>query len=156
MTIDYDALAKETEDFEGFRAAPYKDSRGFWTIGDGRCLETSPLTAAEWKLLLDNGWLAVMVTQAGARGLMEARLRENAAALTARLPWFAAAAGGVQSVLVEMSYQLGVDSLLGFHDFLDQLSKQRYAAAAADGRTTLWYKQTPARAEALMKQLEAL
>jgi lysozyme len=152
---DLNRAVLETADFEGFRTAPYKDTRGFWTVGEGRCLETSPLTGPEFKYLLDSGLLSISMTQLGARHLTEQRLSEVDAALRAHLPWFAAAPDAVQTILVEMGYQLGVDSLLKFGTFLGLIQSGKFATAAQDGRTTLWYRQTTHRAEALMKRLEA-
>jgi hypothetical protein len=44
-------LADERD--EEYRATPYRDSRGLRTFATGRCLETTPLTGAQWKELLD-------------------------------------------------------------------------------------------------------
>jgi lysozyme len=153
---DLDLAAQETADFEGMRTNPYKDTRGLWTIGEGRCLETSPLTGAEWKYLLDAGLVAITITALGARHLTEERIADIDHALDAALIWYHLLPEPVQRILVEMAYQLGVESLLGFHNFLDLVSKRQYSAAATDGRGTAWYRQTPNRAEALMKRLEAV
>lgn len=154
--MDFDALYTETSGFEGFRANPYKDSLGLWTVGEGRCLETSPLTGAEWKALLDSGFLAISITQTGSKYLTVQRLMSLDAALVhAWLP-YTAMPDGVRSVLVEMSFQLGLGTLLSFTTFLGLLANRQYAAAATDGRTTKWYSQTTSRAEILMKQLEAI
>lgn len=153
---DLAGAATQTAAFEGFRSNPYKDSRGLWTVGEGRCLETSPLTGAEWKSLLDAGLVAMTITALGAKLLTEQRIADTNQELTDQWPPFATAVDAVQTILVEMAFQLGIESLLGFHTFLDLVSKQQYSAAAADGRLTLWYRQTPNRAEALMKRLESI
>ena len=38
---------------EGLRLQPYKDTRGFTTIGVGRCVDTNPFTKAELKAVGD-------------------------------------------------------------------------------------------------------
>lgn len=39
---------------EGFRAKPYKDTQGVWTVGYGRNLEAEGLTEAEATMLLEH------------------------------------------------------------------------------------------------------
>lgn len=138
---------------EGFRNQPYKDSRGLWTIGEGRCLETSPLTGAEWKFLLDAGLISAMITQLGARHLTEERVAALRLALQ-HFPTYTNAPAAVQDILVDMSFQMGVGKVMTFTTFTGLIDQKKFAAAAADGRTTLWYRQTPNRAEVLMKRLE--
>jgi GH24 family phage-related lysozyme (muramidase) len=154
--MDLPTAAAETAVFEGFRATPYKDIRGFWTFGEGRCLETSPLTGPEWKYLLDSGLISVMITHLGAKHLTEERLLAVDADLRRRVAAYPALPDPVRTILCEMAYQIGAGGLLGFVTFMALVSKQQYAAAAADGRTTRWYQETPVRAEALMKRLEAV
>ena len=42
-------LEASVEIDEGFDPVPYLDTEKLWTAGDGLCLETRPLTGAEWK-----------------------------------------------------------------------------------------------------------
>jgi lysozyme len=154
--MNHDKAVSETEGFEGFRSNPYKDSRGIWTFGIGRCLETSPLTGEELKYLLDSGLIALSITHLGAQHLLDTRVTAVDIALAAHWVPYGSMPDEVQTILVEMAYQLGVASLLTFNTFLGLLAAKRYDEAAADGRTTAWYKQTPVRAESLMKRLEAV
>jgi len=139
---------------EGFRSNPYKDTEGYWTFGEGRCLETSPLTGSEWKYLLDSGLISVSITQLGARHLTEERVALIHAELTARWAPYATLAEGAQDVLVDMCFQMGVDAILGWDTFLGYLAQHDYIRASEDGRQTKWYTQTPHRAQALMDKLE--
>ena len=66
---DLDKATTDTAAYEGYKAAPYKDTRGLWTVGEGTCLETNPIGAKDWKYLLDNKFITVSLSGAGARAL---------------------------------------------------------------------------------------
>ena len=151
---DLAAAESFTEDKEGFRSNTYQDSRGLWTFGIGRCLETSPLTGAEWKYLLDSGLIAVSITHLGAQHLTQQRLAAVDSDFRAKWGPFSGQPDAVQTILVEMAFQLGVGGVLSFTTFLSLVANRQYAAAAQDGRGTAWYHQTPSRAEILLSQLE--
>jgi lysozyme len=52
-----------------------------------------------------------------------------------------------------MSFQLGVDGLLGFKQTLDAVKGGRYDEAAFDMLQSRWAQQTPARAKRLAEQM---
>jgi lysozyme len=149
---DIDKATQATAAFEGYKATPYKDTADRWTIGEGTCLETNPIMGKDWKYLLDNKLITVQLSGAGARWLLRGKVVADLAALAGRFPQFATLPDLVQTLLLEMSYQLG--DLREFATFDTLVAQHRYQEAAADARTTLWYKQTPPRAEAILKQLE--
>jgi lysozyme len=152
-------LNKATDDtavFEGYKAAPYKDSRGFWTVGEGTCLETNPISAKDWKYLLDNKLIQVSITTLGARFLMKGKFAADLRDLATRYEGFAQLPDLVQTLLLEMAYQMGVGTLLAFTDFNRFIRAGQYAAAAADGRHTTWYAQTPERADKILTQLAGI
>ena len=149
---DLDKATTDTAAYEGYKAAPYKDTRGLWTVGEGTCLETNPIGAKDWKYLLDNKFITVSLSGAGARWLLRGKLAADLAALTVRFPQFASLPDLVQTLLVEMSYQLG--DLREFATFDTLVTQHRFPEAAADARGTAWYRETPERAEAILKQLE--
>lgn len=154
--IDMDKAVTDTAGFEGYKGAPYKDSRGLWTVGEGTCLETNPVGGADWKYLLDNKLITVSLSGAGARWLLRGKLSADLGGLVKRFPNFAALPNLVQTLLLEIAYQLGDGDLLQFTTFDRLVATGMYAQAAVDGRTTLWYKETPARAETILKQLEGI
>ncbi len=146
-----------TAEFEDMKTSPYKDSLGRWTIGEGRCLETGPLTGTEFKYLLDAGLLSIMITSLGARHLTEEHIATVDNQLGHLWGAYRNLPDAAQTIMVEMAYQLGVTGLLEFTTFIQLVAAHRFADAANDARLhILWYKQTPVRAEALMKQLEAI
>ena len=149
---DLDKAATDTSAYEGYKAAPYLDTKRRWTIGEGTCLETNPPSGMDWKYLLDNKLITVSLSGAGARWLLRGKLASDLAALSIRFPTFASLPDLVQTLLVEMSYQLG--DLREFTTFDTLVAQHRFREAADDARGTSWYRETPTRAEAILKQLE--
>ena len=149
---DFDKATQDTSGYEGYKAAPYPDTKGRWTVGEGTCLETNPISGKDWKYLLDNKLITVSLSGAGARWLLRGKLAANLAGLAVRFPQFASLPDLVQTLLLEMSYQLG--DLREFETFDILVAQHRFKEAAADARTTAWYRETPTRAEAVLRQLE--
>lgn len=53
----------------------------------------------------------------------------------------------IQQVIVEMVYQMGHGSAAGFRKFFAALKNNNYRLAAAELRTSAWYRQTPNRVQ---------
>ncbi len=151
---DLDKAVQDTSGYEGYKAAPYLDTKGRWTVGEGTCLETNPISGYDWRYLLDNKMITVQLSGAGARWLLRGKLAADLAALQVRFPQFDSLPDLVQTLLVEMSYQLG--DLREFATFDTLVTQHRFVEAATDARTTAWYRETPERAEAILKQLETV
>lgn len=116
---------------EGFKGVVYKCTEGFDTIGYGTKL---PLTKEEATLLL------------------EYRLNKMKSELNSSL-YALEAPDEVWSILYNMAYQLGVPGLLKFKKMLEALKNKDYVEASKQGMDSIWYKQTPQRAQRLMKRL---
>lgn len=127
-----DLIARIKED-EGFRAKPYRDSRGFLTVGYG--------------LNLDVG-----ITEEEASWLLQHRLEKTRAELKHRWHPAAELPAPVVDAIVEAAYQLGVDGLLGFHRMLAALGKHPpdYETAIIEARDSPWQRQTPHRVDHLV------
>lgn len=149
------ALLNSIEAHEGYRGGPYQDHLGYWTIGIGRCVETNPLTRAEWKRLLDSGDLTIAITHEGAMQLVEIEVDKIIRELASELDFWPSCPEAVQEILIEMAFQMGVGSLLAFHRMLAAIKRGDYPAAAKEGLASKWSRQTPGRAKALMDRLEA-
>ena len=159
---DMTRLLVATGSDEGFRAQPYRDTLGLWTIGDGRCVETHALTGAEWKMLLDAGQIQLTLSQDGAATLM----REQLSAIEARLAadfrdFWAALNDARQNALIEMAYQMGIEHEEEFHDMLGDIrvavrlnTPGAWGAVKASGMDSLWARQTSTRAARVLTQLE--
>jgi lysozyme len=122
------------EDDEGYRAKPYQDHLGVWTIGIGFT-----------SLSLDE-----------ARMVLRLRTRSLWRTLGHHLPWVRHAPVVVQQVLLEMAYQLGMEGLLGFRKTLAFLEAEQYAEAADEMLDSLWARQTPERAKRASGRIRGL
>ena len=124
---------------EGRERSVYLDHLGYATIGVGRLIDKRKgggLRDDEIDYLLRND------------------INDRIDALARRIPWFLELDGARQGALLNMSFQLGVDGLLGFKNTLARVRAGNFAGAASGMRQSLWAKQTPERAERLAKQME--
>ena len=137
MSEGEDLIARIKED-EGFRSQPYRDSRGFLTIGFG--------------LNLDFG-----ITEEEASLLLEHRLEKIRAELKHRWHPATELPRPVVDALVEAAYQLGVEGLLRFHRMLRALEKRPpdYAKAIIEARDSPWQRQTPHRVDRLVDSFKS-
>lgn len=149
------SVESSTEQHEGYREHPYRDTKGLWTAGIGRCLETNPLTSGEWKYLLDSGQLALSITHDGAVWLMESQLQAIRGQCQRIFDFWADLDDARRDVLVEMCFQMSITKVLGFHDMLAAIRGKRWTAAAQAGMDSDWArKDSPQRAKELMTILE--
>lgn len=123
---------------EGEVLHAYQDHLGYWTIGVGRLIDKRKgggITPEESACLLSND--------------IDKRLVE----LDRRLPWFKRLSEPRQGVLLNMSFQMGVDGLLGFRNTLAMVQSGDYAGAADGMLQSVWAQQTPARAKRMSEQM---
>lgn len=124
---------------EGFVGHAYQDSLGYWTIGIGRLIDKARgggITREEAEYLKANDI---------------ARIR---AELDGKLPWWRKLSPVRQRALQNMAFQLGVGGLLKFTSTLRHLEAGDYRSAATNMRGSLWARQTPARAERVIRMIE--
>ncbi len=133
------SIARQLRGDEGERPCAYQDHLGFWTIGIGRLIDDrkpgSGLRPDEIEYLFAND------------------VRERVKALAERIAWFSRLDEARQGVLLNMSFQMGVDGLLKFTNTLALVERGEYAQAASNMLKSLWAQQTPARATRLAKQM---
>lgn len=132
-------LTRQLRADEGVKAQAYQDHLGFWTIGVGRLIDArkpgSGLRPSEIDMLLQND------------------IDDRIEALTRRLPWFQNLDDARRGVLLNMSFQLGVDGLLGFKNTLRMVEDADYMGAARNMLQSKWAQQTPARANRMAEQM---
>lgn len=151
---DPERLDRSVLDHEGFVEHPYKDTRGLWTFGIGRCLETNPLTAEEWRFLLDHGDLTLSISNAGSLWLMRREIQACEMECQRLFSFWPALNAARQNVLVEMAYQIGTGGLAKFVNMLDAIYAGDFDTAAEQGMNSKWARSdSPRRAQQLMKQL---
>lgn len=125
---------------EGERPTVYKDHLGFYTIGVGRLVDGrkrgAGLKPHEIAFLLNND------------------IDERIDALTRALPWFQNLDDARKGVLLNMSFQMGVEGLLKFERTLALVRDGKYENAAHAMLQSLWAReQTPERAQRMADQM---
>lgn len=133
-------LVRQLKGDEGVIPHAYQDHLGFWTIGVGRLIDKRKgggLRPDEITYLLNND--------------IDDRINE----LTRRLSWFQNLDDARKGVLLNMSFQLGVDGLLGFTNTLKLVQEGKYENAAHAMLQSKWAKQTPERAERMAEQMRS-
>lgn len=111
-------------DHEGLKHHAYMDSLGVCTIGIGRNLSISgPGLSTEECLYL---------------------LRNDVARVTQELQpyhWFQFQDTVRREVLIELCFNMGLQHLLGFHNFLAAMDRKDYSVASDELQKSLWAKQ---------------
>jgi len=123
---------------EGERLSAYQDHLGYWTIGIGRMIDSrrgGGISTDESTMLLRNDI---------------ARIRVE---LLQRLPWFVHLDPVRQGVLMNMTFQIGINGVMAFQQTLEKVQGGDYAAAADRMLQSKWAAQTPARAKRLAIQM---
>lgn len=131
-------LRKQLIRDEGVRKYAYRDSLGYWTIGVGRLIDKAKgggLSDEEIEFLLNND--------------IEDKMTE----LNKALPWLSNLSEARQGVLLNMSFQLGINGILNFKNTLSLIKQGLYKEASDNMLKSLWAKQTPERAARLAKQM---
>jgi len=123
-------LIESIKRHEGFVGEVYKDTLGFDTIGYGTKL---PLNKPEAELLL------------------EYRLKQKIKEFESKEPFINKLEIDKQMILIEMSYQLGVNGVLKFKKMFEALKNSDYILASSEMLNSKWYAQTPNRALHLSK-----
>jgi lysozyme len=154
MTI-FDQLARD----EGCRLKSYRDTKGLWTIGIGRCLETNPLTDEEKQYLLDRqpdrdmniDNMSISIEEA--HYLFQHDVAKSDADVTKALPWAASLDGVRQAVLLNMCFNVGIHKLLTFVKMLAALKVGDWEFAAEEMLNSKYAKDVGDRAKRLAMQL---
>lgn len=137
--MDIVQMKAELEADEGRVPYAYEDSLKFITIGVGRLIDKRKgggLSNDEIEYLLDND------------------IKRKSKDLDDRLPWWRSKPEPVQRALLNMCFQMGIFKLLGFVNSLRLIENNKFKEAGPQLRQSLWYTQTPNRAERVIKMIE--
>lgn len=132
-------ITEQLREDEGERLTAYQDTEGYWTIGIGVLIDGRKgggITKEESALLFNN------------------RLCKKVDELAERFPYIVSLDGPRAGVLVNMSYQLGVEGVLAFKKMLAAVRRNDWEEAARQMKDSKWYRQTTNRAERLIKQMQ--
>lgn len=138
---------------EGFSGKVYKCPAGYLTIGFGKNLEAEPLSIEEIRLIFEKQ----PMTKDQARILLSYKVTSIVEDLNRVLgDSFKNAHPDAQGVLVNMTYNLGLNGILKFKTSLECFKKQKYSDMARNLEKSLWYKQVGNRSKRLVKILDSI
>lgn len=144
------SLADKIKANEGFSERIYKDSRGFDTIGYGFLVFA--LTTDE--LALNSGQIEPMSREIADK-ILDFKLAKLERAADAAFSWLSSKPPHVREVVLEMTYQLGLEKLKSFTTTLGLIQSGDYENARKNALKSLWAKQTPNRAKKVLNGLFA-
>ena len=121
---------------EAERLKPYKDSVGKLTIGVGRNLDDAGISHEEAMMLLDND------------------IKSHTWQLLQALPWVEFIDEVRQAALINLTFNMGIKTLLTFVNTLTYLRNKKYKEAAEALLQSRYAQQVGDRAKRLAKQIE--
>lgn len=132
-------LVADLREDEGEVLHVYPDSKGFWTLGVG---------------ILVDARKGGGITQEESTYLLNSRIAAATKALNAAFSWFAGLDPVRRDALVNMTFQLGIDGVVGFRKAMHLLAQGRWVDAEVELKDSKWLKSdSPARAARVIKQL---
>jgi len=143
--MDMTLMIAELRRDEGVEYSPYVDTTGHQTVGVGHNLDVSPLPAGWTYPLSDEQVNALLTSDLGVTfGLLDHAL-----------PWWRGLDEVRQRVVANMAFNLGIGTLLTFHNTLGAMQRGAYAVAAAGMLNSAWATQVGARAQRLAVAMES-
>lgn len=122
---------------ESYEQFAYRDTNGFLTIGIGRNLDSVGLSMDEALFLLNS----------------DINRAENA--LLKRCPWYAPLDDNRKVIVVDMTFNLGIDGFLAFKKMIQCIVDKDYVGASKEMLDSTWSKQVGERAIDLAKAMES-
>lgn len=140
---------KRLELEEGERHFPYRDSRGIWTIGVGHNIEADPVMKPDLNTLMKTG-----LSEDQIRSILDLDVAKAEKSLFSTYPWAANLDEARREVLVDMTFNMGINKLMQFHNSLMEIQSGEYHAAAARLAQSEWYREVGSRAVHLCQILD--
>lgn len=129
--MDINLLKTLLKPEEELRLKPYHDSVGKLTIGWGRNLTDNGISKKEAEYFLDND------------------IKDVIADLQINIPWWNSIDEVRQLVLADMCFNMGIASLLKFHNTLNAIKNHNWKAAYDGMLASKWASQVGTRATKL-------
>lgn len=126
-----------TKRFEGLRLKPYLCPAGKWTCGYGHNLE-------------DNG-----ITEEIAVKMLDTDLKNAEKEISAKFPRYNRLNEARQFVLVDMTFNMGINRVMTFKKMLSALAKGEYPTAAKEMLDSKWARQVGNRAKILSEIMKS-
>ena len=116
----------QMDEHEGCMPYAYQDSKGYWTIGRGRCIDERITKRALSKDEIEYLW---------------ANDKKNYRLMLSTYPWYMNQDQVRKDVLVELCFNLGLTGLLGFNNMLKAMLVKDYKSAAAELLDSKWARE---------------
>ena len=137
--MNYLSLKLRIKKNEGFSSRPYKDQLGNYTIGYGHLIRKKEIVLYKKKIkisffqnLFENDFKIALDDYN--KHFRKYSFSQN-----------------IKELIVEMIFQMGIQNVLSFKKTLRHFRKNNKFLAALEMMDSIWYKQTPLRAENLIK-----
>lgn len=140
IVLPIDKIVDSLKREEGFRAYVYADHLGYHTIGYGRCVQEGQ---------------GLGITEEEAEILLRSDVGRTVEEVRANFNWFNEAPTKIQSVIIEVAFQLGLPRLRQFRKMLEALSHSDYKRAAEELVDSLYYRQCPQRVTRYAERLRS-
>lgn len=123
---------------EGLRLSAYQDSLGYWTIGIGKMIDARK-----------GGGISALE----AYDLLEHDIDRAYIGLVGRYPWFQDLDEVRQSVLINLAFNMGHETLRTFTHTLAAFARKDWPAAANGLQQSRWYTQVQKARSARLIQM---
>ena len=137
---------------EGKKLKVYLCSRGFKTVGIGHNLEADSALDI-LKRHLDIG---DRITEAECTALFRRDLANVYAGIKRNMPYFDDLQDKYKPVIINMIFQMGINGVLKFVNTLSCMIKDDVQGAVNGIRASKYHKQTPERAERMVKLIKGI
>lgn len=148
--MDWDRRLEMLKRHEGYRAEPYLDTVGKWTVGYGRNLEDNRLTLAETLQLLREG-----PTESFYAGLLRHDAEKARTVAEMSFPNWPIHSDPRQAVVENMIFNLGQGKFLGFRRMREAFICQDYGRASIEMLRSKWATQVGPRAVELADMMRS-
>lgn len=132
------------DDATGYPVPPGGTCRGKLTVGVGRNLDGNPLTKMEMGIIGHDG-RSRPITHDQAIMLLDHDIASTCHALHENMSWWEYMDEIRARVLVDLCFNMGVVTLLGFKHFLSNMRTAAFNAAADELESSLWFNQVHTR-----------
>ena len=134
---------------EGFKNFPYQDTKGIFTVGVGHNIEADPVMKPQLSQLMKTG-----LTDDEVNALLDKDISNAETDLYHVYPWAEQLDEPRREVLVDMTFNMGINTLFQFHNTMLMVKEGRYHDAAENLKLSKWYGQVGSRAVMLCKILD--
>lgn len=136
--MNKDSLKRRLAREEGERLVAYLDIKGILTVGIGHNCVARPVEGVNQP--------GDRITEEQEQELFDADVNEAITELNGALPWWTDLDDDRQNVMIDLCFNMGIHTLLQFHDTLAAIEGGDYEAAAEGMRHSKWHAQVGSRA----------